>query len=227
MEKQLIISTGILSWVTPSGSKVYRWETSLRALTKATVVSIKAALNLSEGSPSIVQTRFFFGLLSTIGLYDPLSYNVTASSETTDLTPPIPAFFHVGQSFPEIVTVTFYNGTSVSVKTTAVVFTIPTPTIVAPTIMILHLTASVNQTNFGALTISISLRNTGRATISVLLVNQSEVLKNVEPGQTVSGNFTEYLYPTSRAGDTLPIQIRGTFPDSFSYFTYTMTVKIT
>ncbi len=203
---------------------MYQWDTSLRATTKANVVSIRAILNLSGGRALIEQTRFFVRdhFPAVVGVHDPLIYNQTADAETTDLTPPTEGSSHVGQSFPEIVTVTFNNGTSVSVKTTAMVWTIPTRTIVAPTIMILHLTASVNQSNFGALTISISLRNTGSAIISFIVVNPSGVFRNIAPGQTVSGNFTDYMYPSPRAGDTLPIQIEGTFPDS-SYFTYTTT----
>ena len=229
MEKQLFISTGVSSWVTSNGSQMYQWETSLRATTKASVVSIKAVLNLSEGSPPIVQTRFHVGL-PTIGIHNQLYYNQTASGESVELTPPTKGFFHVGQSFPEIVTVTFNNGTSVSVNTIAVVWTIPTRTMVAPTIMILHLAASVNQSNFSALTLSISLRNMGSATISLIVVSTSGVpsgvFRDVAPGQMVSGNFTYYLYPSPKVGDTVSIQIEGTFAD-FSYFDYTTTVKIT
>ncbi|MDA4127276.1 MAG: hypothetical protein OK452_08780, partial [Thaumarchaeota archaeon] len=105
-QQQLTITTGIISWTTPDGSHHYQWDTSLRATSKANVVSIKAILNITRSLPPVVQTVFGVGF-GLIGPNDPLNHNQTTGSEVTDLTPAYQNFLHLGQSFPESVMVTF------------------------------------------------------------------------------------------------------------------------
>lgn len=109
-ERQMFVTTGIISWVDGSGAQHYQWDTTFRSVT-AVAVSIRAELNLSSASAPISETKFMVGL-ALIGTNDPLDYNVTATMNTMDLAPPAQGFFHIGQSFPEVVSVTFLNGTS-------------------------------------------------------------------------------------------------------------------
>jgi hypothetical protein len=121
-EKQLMIRTGISAVVTPDGPSFYTWGTSLQSTTRSFVVSIKAVLNLTRGSPPIEQTHFFIlsaNSFAVVGPNTPLNFNQTATAEPVNLTPPTPGFFQNGQSFPETVTVVLQNGTSYSVQITA------------------------------------------------------------------------------------------------------------
>ena len=87
------------------------------------VTSIRATVNVSNTGQPVVVTKFFVGVTPFSGF--PLGYNVTANAQTTDLTPPTSAGFQVGQYLPEVVSVTFQNGTSVEYHVTAQVFTYP------------------------------------------------------------------------------------------------------
>lgn len=122
-EKQMYVTTGIAysGLVLPSVPPTFEWETSLRPLTTA-IISIQAELNISDTAPPVVVSRFVVPLFAVIGPDDPLTYNLTAYMNATDLTPPANGSFYVGESFPETVTVTFQNGTSTVLSVSAQVF---------------------------------------------------------------------------------------------------------
>ena len=122
-ERQMVVTTGIVAFK-EGGTQYYQWDTTLRSLTKSPIVSIRAELNLSRMHASAAVSKFFVGL-AVIGPNDPLPHNVTANMETTDLTPPAQGFFYFGQSFPEVVSVTFLNGTSTQMFVSAQVYSSP------------------------------------------------------------------------------------------------------
>jgi hypothetical protein len=228
--RQLTITSGIDDYTSSNGNHSYLWVTSLRATSKDNVVSIKAVLNVTETLPPLVQTSFRIGFY-LVKPNNGLNYNQTATADGITLTPAYGDFVHSGQSFPESVTATFRNGTSFKVETSAVVFSYPglRLRLVAPTIQVLDLTASVNKSDFSGLTVSITLKNTGDATISRILVyptGDGGTLENVAPGLTVSGTGTVYLYPAPSSGDLIPIAIWGYFADS-SHFILNATVTAT
>ncbi len=117
-ERQMFATTGIVYQIGSSGTEVYLWGTTFRSETRSAVVSIQAELYLSGAAAPVTGTKFFVGL-ALIGPNDPLPHNLTANMETTQLAPPTQGFFHIGQSFPEVVSVTFLNGTSTQLSISA------------------------------------------------------------------------------------------------------------
>ncbi len=120
-EGEVFITTGVL-WVPPAGgmSGFYQLETSVRSVTQSQVVSIQATVNVTGASPVVVTT--FRQGLAPVSSTVPLGYNNTANAEGTDLPLPAQCNYQIGQSFPETLSLTFRNGTSVEYHVSAQVY---------------------------------------------------------------------------------------------------------
>jgi hypothetical protein len=118
-EGQLFATTGIME----RGIGLYFLNTSLRSLTQSPVVGIRATVNYSK-TVSETNSMFFVGNAQTMSNQvtplHPLGYNVTANVGTTELSPP--TSLQLGALLPEIINVTFQNGTSVALHVPAQVF---------------------------------------------------------------------------------------------------------
>lgn len=121
-QKQMIVTVGILD-ASSDGTQLYQPETSIRSTSNSLITSITASLDVSGAGSPVVVSKFFQGLTPVTPTV-PLGYNVTANAQTTDLTPPSGGF-QLGQSFPETVSMTLRNGTTVQLHVTAQVFTLP------------------------------------------------------------------------------------------------------
>jgi hypothetical protein len=119
-QKQLVISPAIVSLAdSTQNADTYQWTTTVRNIGTTPIVYMNATLSLSGMAP-VSTTKFMLGL-SPVGSNDPIMYNMSATSQVIDLSSPSLGYFHVGQSFPETLTVTYNNGTSTILSFTAMI----------------------------------------------------------------------------------------------------------
>lgn len=123
-EKQVNITTGVayIGFSLPNNPPTYDWITTLQSTGPTPIVSIQAELNISNTAPPVKEAEFTSNFPYAVGPYNPLyDYSSPAIMESVHLNP-AQGSFYLGQTFPETVSVTFQNGTSVEFLVSATVF---------------------------------------------------------------------------------------------------------